>query len=985
MSAPAPRSENTPVIVPLPTVVSGVETPVLELSGTGAEGAWEFLPHPVATVPLVGAACQDLDASALPSEGWEGVSVPGELVMQGFDIENNTEYYYRRRVNVPDDFSGRRVLVRFDGVYSDARVWVDGSFVRSHDGGFTSWDCDITELVSPGEDFELIVGVADLEGNAPGTYNQDDRILGNPSWASYYAHHNVGGILRDVSLLALSATHVERLHVDTALLDGYTRAEVRVRARLAGDTRGVMVRLALTDPAGEPASVLEAAPAPDGMLEATIGVCEPALWDAEHPNLYGLEVSVEKDGEVEEVVRQRVGLREIRYGGAGNTAPNRLYVNGSEVKLRGTCRHDVSDRRGRSTTRDEDRAEIEAYRKANINHVRTSHYPPSRHLLEACDELGMYVEEEVSVCFQGTGGKSIHAEPDSFFSPFAEMIERDRNHPCVIMWSLGNESAFDRTPAFRREFDYAKAVDPSRPVIFSYPYTVESMPLPYDVISRHYESVDGFLGDSNLPVLHDEFAHVPCYDIEELKRDPNVRSFWGHGLRRAWENVFRTPGALGCDLWSGIDDVFPLPAGVDGRWQRHSRGTWPGYGEWGCVMDCHRREKPEAFLVRKAFSPVRVDERSFHVLGDLLIVPVGNWFDHTSLSELELSVSVDGSRLPGVEAPDIEPHAEGLLTIKGSWRDVREVMLSWSLRGSEVDSQTLRLAEKDELPQARKTLRAPELLATDAEFRVSCANGATYRFSRRTGLITAVEMDGRAVITGGPWLHLTGVELFRPWTPTRTPWAAVEDDHVTVVLQGGYGTRVPLQFVCRIFGDGRMDVDYHTRETNLRAESMSELGIAFDLADDVMRVSWERDAPYARYPEGHIARATGTADRVCAEALEAGYGALPTWPWEHDMFDAYLSEPDDGRWRVATSDFKAMREHIRRYTVGFEEGRAHVSALSDGRAAARVELSGVHPRLVINQQWWYPQLAWGNNCGRPVQLVEGTGRGEATIRVDREN
>ena len=214
---------------------------------------------------------------------------------------------------------------------------------------------------------------------------------------------------------------------------------------------------------------------------------------------------------------------------------------------------------------------------------------------------------------------------------------------------------------------------------------------------------------------------------------------------------------------------------------------------------------------------------------------------------------------------------------------------------------------------------------------------------------------------------------------------AVEDDHVTVVLQGGYGTRVPLQFVCRIFGDGRMDVDYHTRETNLRAESMSELGIAFDLADDVMRVSWERDAPYARYPEGHIARATGTADRVCAEALEAGYGALPTWPWEHDMFDAYLSEPDDGRWRVATSDFKAMREHIRRYTVGFEEGRAHVSALSDGRAAARVELSGVHPRLVINQQWWYPQLAWGNNCGRPVQLVEGTGRGEATIRVDREN
>ena len=409
---------------------------------------------------------------------------------------------------------------------------------------------------------------------------------------------------------------------------------------------------------------------------------------------------------------------------------------------------------GRSTTRDEDWAEIEAYRAANVNHVRTSHYPPSRHLLEACDELGMYVEEETAACFQGTGGKHIHARPEDFLGTFAEMIERDRNRPSVIIWSLGNESAFERTPAFAAELAHARAVEASRPLIFSYPYTVERMPLPYDIVSRHYEGTGGVLGAAHMPVLHDEFAHVPCYDIDELKRDPNVRSFWGHGLRAAWDGVFATDGALGVDLWSGVDDVFPLPEGTGGRWQRHSRGTWPGYGEWGAVLDCHRREKPEAFLVRKAFSPVRMDEKDFVVSGGRLLAPIINRFDHTWLSELGLVARADGRELPAeaVSVPDLAPHASGVLEVAlpGDAGEVREVSLAWTLAGREVDSFVMRLRpDVAGLPAAGAGAPTPELELTPSEIRVSCANGALFRFSRRTGTLEAAEWGGRAVVVGG--------------------------------------------------------------------------------------------------------------------------------------------------------------------------------------------------------------------------------------------
>ena len=163
-----------PQLVPLPRQVQGVAAAVISLDGT-----WKFTLTPPAEF-----WSKNSDPAA-----WPDVAVPGELVMQGFTISRDVEYPFKRSVVVPSDFKGRRILLRFDGVYSYARVWVNGIFIREHHGGFTSWDCDITNQVTPGQAVWITVGVTD----------RADEI----SYASNYAKHYLGGILRDVKLVAL--------------------------------------------------------------------------------------------------------------------------------------------------------------------------------------------------------------------------------------------------------------------------------------------------------------------------------------------------------------------------------------------------------------------------------------------------------------------------------------------------------------------------------------------------------------------------------------------------------------------------------------------------------------------------------------------------------------------------------------------------------------------------------------------------------------
>ena len=175
-----------PVLVPLPKEVAGVPQPIVDLAGT-----WKLTTTPPA----------EFWAKGVDPRGWTDITVPGEITAQGIEFARDNECAYKRAVQIPAEATGKTVLLRFDGVYSYARVWVNGKFVREHHGGFTSWDCDITEHVTPGQTAWITVGVTD----------RADEI----SYASNYAKHYIGGILRGVKLVILPAVHVSRLHVET--------------------------------------------------------------------------------------------------------------------------------------------------------------------------------------------------------------------------------------------------------------------------------------------------------------------------------------------------------------------------------------------------------------------------------------------------------------------------------------------------------------------------------------------------------------------------------------------------------------------------------------------------------------------------------------------------------------------------------------------------------------------------------------------------
>lgn len=813
----------TPEIPPEADFVSGVEQTVVDLNETTGDGTWKFLFESPEGVPLPTEENQDFDFTQWTDKDWQPVIVPGELVMQGFDIGNNTEYYYQRTLTIPEDYAGKRVLLRFDGVYSDARVWVDSHYIRSHTGGFTTWDCDITGYALPGQTITLTVGVADLEDNQQGTYNPDgSQMLGDPSWASFYAHHNVGGILRDVSLLALPKDYIARVYTGTDFDENFINADLEVTAQLGMVSSNATLQIELIDKEGqtvaeesmdfsgrengadELSALLEEAgrlleenkentfpegeeggngqypqQAYDALKEAydqaaqalgqlqsqlsdakkvVIPIKKPDQWDAEHPNLYTLKTSLLVDGKLQQVNTEKIGFREIHYGGRDGSDVNKVYVNGKEVKLRGTCRHDVSYDLGRSISKEKAWEEIRAYKEANINFIRTSHYPASEEILDACDELGIYVEQENAACFQGANDNAIQCPPEDFVNEFTEMIERDRNRASILIWSLGNESGFEATTAFRTEFNYVKSVDTSRPVIFSYPYTVSTSPQPYDIYSQHYAGVTSSLGSADIPVLHDEFAHVSCYNVSDLQRDINVRNFWGESIKMGWENIFTTDGALGCALWGGIDDVFYIPEGTTERWQTHSDGAVAGYGEWGSVLDAYLRQKPEAYLTKKAFSPVRVQEEDAVITPEGLSIPVKNWFDHTDLSEVKLVYRVDGGQEQTTAMPAIAPHGQGNIFLPGEWDSAQKVNLQfYTADGIMVDEYNLDLTNAkicfepaSETPPALEESEN-ELVVRGGDFSVT--------FDKETSQIKEAVHQDTVLITGGPYLHVTGMAL----------------------------------------------------------------------------------------------------------------------------------------------------------------------------------------------------------------------------------
>ena len=940
--------------------VKGVAKPIISLNGT-----WKIILDSYDNISLKRA----------DSLKWNDIEVPGECMMQGYPIKHDQPFTCMKELAIPADFKNKLVKLRFEGVYSYAKVWIDGNYIMDHSGGFTAWECDITQFVNPGKKSMLFVEVTD----------RADEI----SYASGYAKHQIGGILRNVSLLGLPDNYPVQVTVLTSFDKTYSNAILSVKGLTIKAGKDSKVEIELFDERNEKIGLQNSSITLTGNEFKLVNeVNEPLKWDAEHPNLYSLKMTFTDDGKCTWQKVYHIGFREIDVQG------NKLLINGKEVKLRGVCRHDIHPMLGRVSTPDYELKDVMLAKEANVNFIRTSHYPPTDNFLSLCDKYGIFVEDETAVCFVGShrtadyypGSSENSSEfTDRYLSQLKEMVYEHRNHASVIIWSIGNENNFGNN--FKKSYDWVKAADSTRPVIFSYPGNVDDSVKAYDLLSMHYPGINGDMnqygivtksfGNEKMPVIFDEWAHVACYNNLTVKEDPNIRDFWGISLDSMWQKVYDANGGAGGAIWGMIDETFMLPADLPGYnewWGKIDKNIIPatytghciGYGEWG-IIDTWRRKKPEFWNVKKAYSPVRLlNTGNVDFNGESLNIEVYNRFDFTNLNETMLKITVGGESYY-IETPDLPAHSAGIINAKiKHWTENETLLLEFIDANDDlIDSYTLSGSKEQDGISNSNIQGDTNLSEDDKEFLIICNDSIKYRIDKSSGLFSGIEINGKTISFSGPFLNIrtidnqdvslsyTKKDYYSGWKPEIIN-VTKKGNNVEVLVHGS-SLAGKASFNTAILPDGTI-ITRFTGSSN-PGGFIREKGLLFITENNFDSLAWKRKPYWSTYPADYLSAAQGKVALVPSTLKE--YRKVPEKEWQSDSKSFFYNGIENEEAVELTNISRATKENVTDYTLSIMGG-GELSVYGEGKTACRIAKKDEMLFLYINNEIDYPDLSWGN-------------------------
>ncbi len=710
---------------------------------------------------------------------WAAIAVPGNWEMQGFgnpiytnwefpfepvnppfiphntseDLhKNNPVGLYRRSFSIPAAWQGMRVILHFGGVASAFYVWVNGQMVGYSQDSCLPSEFDISGYVQSGAN-SLVVQVF---RHSDGSYleNQD--------------HWRMSGIHREVYLTARNTAHLEDFFVKTDLDKDYRDATLRIEPSFYFTNLDQVENWTLTaqlyDPEQKPvwdsAAVFSLktltdffrlgrynstnGPMPRAALEKSVP--NPKKWTAETPHLYTLLLTVRNErGEALEHASSQIGFRKVEWGHFG------LRVNGQEVILFGVNRHDHHPETGKTVSRESMLEDVLLMKRFNINAVRTSHYPNDPHFYALCDQYGLYVLDEANIETHKLGG-SLSMRSD-FGSAMLErgmqMLERDKNHPSIIGWSLGNEAGSG--PNHEAMAAWIKTYDPSRFLhnegAFSYIDGKSVDPAYPDVMSRMYYGLDLMeeilsRPGEDRPLMYCEYAH-------------SMGNSTGH-LYKFAEAFRKHPRFIGGFIWDWVDQGLYKTASNGRRYfayggdfgERIHSGNFCLNG----LIFPDRTPQPALWECKKVFQPVQAEWKD----GALLL---RNLHHVTSLDAFDLHWSLlhEGkvSDSGTIALPDVPPR--GVLEIK--WPELKtnglgEFILDISLRlkndciwaeaGYEVAWEQFPIANSmvSWMPPVMGT---PNAKSASVFFEVSGENFSV-RISKKTGLLESYIVDGRQMM-----------------------------------------------------------------------------------------------------------------------------------------------------------------------------------------------------------------------------------------------
>jgi hypothetical protein len=918
LTAIPPPAVELPRLSPRPAAVAGCATPSVDLGGT-----WKF----ITKAPEDLAAKQPADVAA-----WKDIQVPGEWVMQGFTVEHKPQgafpcgtgdaAAYARSFSLPGDWKGKKVKLRCDSVYSDTVIYINGKEAGKHVGCFIPFELEVTALVKPGQDNFITMSV------------MNESLADKLANGSRYACHQLGGITRKIQLFAVPETHLSRLHVATRFDAEFKNATLELDTEVEGGEADLVVSLKRVKSDGSDRSDRSDVRAKPGKI--SIPVANPAKWDNEHPNLYTLTIKLEKGGKTLETISQKVGFRQVEVRG------NQMFVNNVPVKLRGVCRHEVDPLTGRADTARLARQDAELFREGNCNYIRTSHYPPTEEFVEACDELGLFIECEAPFCWAQMTKLTTAQIAEFMTRQHLEMLEAYRNHPSITHWSMGNESA--TWNYFKPAAQQFKQLDPTRPINFS-AWTPGEDGNFCDLGNNHYPGVcggsypglqgPGKFANSPRPIVFDEYCHLNSYNRRELATDPGLRDLWGAGLNAMWENILKSQGCLGGAIWAGIDDTFFLP-----------NGDTVGYGTWGPI-DGWRRPKPEYWHMKKAYSPFHIAERAVPANQPVVKLAVENRCSFTDLSEVSFRWIL-GNRI-GTAKTAGAPGKTGILEIpvQGDGQMLR--LQAIGPRGFVEDKWEIALGTDPStaLPVPASQPGAVKLEKTADAFVVRGGNYAV-TINAVTGQFSAPFSGPELMLLPRNGDSCGGIQMLgkekevtilsdacHGWK-AETVTAETTADGVVVQIKGAY-TEAAGSYTCRFGNDGTIAIAYDFTLTAKGKCDPRQTGIVFRLPQDCRTLSWRRNAHWSAYPLDHIGRDQGTAPAFMAGVPLSGLAgprAKPTWHWSADAN------------QYGSNDFRSTKMNVFEAALLSPAGKG-LRILSDGTQHVRSWVDGNSVNLLV--------------------------------------
>lgn len=889
------------------------------------DGAWKFKPDPDA----------DFYEPNVADSDWKEILVPSHWMMEGFDSKTGTGGY-RQHLLIPSELRGRRIKLLFDGVYSGSEVWVNGKHIGSHDGGFSAFEFDITSAARVGSDNLLAVLV------------REKTLSSHLDNMSYYANFPLAGIFRPVRMFSVPALHVRQFHVQTSFDTNYRDAvlavDVSIENESARHVKDGRMTFTLVDPASHLVTLagdqLNIDVPPWSRLEKTayFHVSGPKHWDAEHPELYTLQARVSSVSGNSEVVSRRVGFRQVDIRGT------QFLINGVPVKFRGVNHFESDPLHGRAVTAELTRRDLEDMKDANLDAIRTSAFPALEDVYDDADELGFYIEEEGPFCWVDESSDLRYLP--TFVQRIAEMLDRDRSHPSVVYWSIGNESTWG--PDFDAAHQFAKTQDPTRPTSAGYSTTLELDTVHNPItLARMQERAD-----VKVPIIWDESLCIFQGDIwgdtKEMWRDPGDRDYYIEPLIPVWDAVQSSKNVQGGMIWAWVDDIFMVPGrdseygrgsivgpfhALDGTYHLSGRGI-VGDAPWG-IVDGWRRKKPEFWHVKMLMSPVHIQQPNLEQWkpSESVTVKVDNRYEFTNLSELAVEWTVGKQR--GTLHPDIPPGASAAVSIPVALETQPGEMLSLRFldkKGRMVIPYQVQLgvsppgpAQPRKKESALRHVREPSWLGGPLDRFIG--DDFEIAFDGASGRIKRALVNGHSVLYGSPKLHVLPIEatqdevpLFDTWRLSKPLEIRSAGSDYEIVETGAYRDFAgELRF--RITPDGGLRVSYDFSYTGVGVRAR-EVGVQVGVPLWCDRLQWKRHGEWTVYPEDHIGRNEGS---TMAHA-PGPQKVPPTQPFAFD--DTPLGTND---FRSTKRNFIfAMLTDADGYGIGIEAiGAQHLRAMVD--------------------------------------------------------